>query len=84
MATQLTLGAVLPTNEIGTDPAAIRDFAQAVEALGFEHLLIYDHVLGADISVHTDLAGAPFFRMYTKICDFNHCLCHQSLDYCNN
>ena len=62
MATQLTLGAVLPTNEIGTDPAAIRDFAQAVEALGFEHLLIYDHVLGADISVHTDLAGAPYTK----------------------
>jgi probable F420-dependent oxidoreductase len=40
-------GAVLPTQEIGTDPAAIRDFAQTVEGLGFDHLLAYDHVLGA-------------------------------------
>ena len=27
---------------------AIRDFAQAVDDLGFTHLLVYDHVLGAD------------------------------------
>jgi probable F420-dependent oxidoreductase len=42
------LGAVFPQTEIGNDPIAIRDFAQAVESLGFTHLLIYDHVLGAD------------------------------------
>lgn len=41
-------GIVFPQYEIGNDPAAIRDFAQAAEALGFTHLLIYDHVLGAD------------------------------------
>jgi probable F420-dependent oxidoreductase len=41
-------GAVFPHNEIGTDPGAIRAFAQGVEALGATHLLIYDHVLGAD------------------------------------
>ena len=52
MAIDLTLGAVLPTNEIGSDPSAIRDFAQAVEGMGFDHLLIYDHVLGADPAVH--------------------------------
>ena len=52
MAIDLTLGAVLPTNEIGGDPGAIRDYAQAVEGLGFDHLLIYDHVLGADPAVH--------------------------------
>ncbi len=52
MAIDLTMGAVLPTNEIGADPSAIRDFAQAVEGMGFDHLLIYDHVLGADPSVH--------------------------------
>ena len=58
MATDLTMGAVLPTNEIGDDPGAIRDFAQAVEAMGFSHLLIYDHVLGADRSVHR--LGGPY------------------------
>ena len=44
----MELGAVFPQTEIGTDPAAVKDFAQAAEHLGFTHLLIYDHVLGAD------------------------------------
>ncbi len=41
-------GAVFPHNEIGTDPGAIKAYAQGIEALGVKHLLIYDHVLGAD------------------------------------
>ncbi len=44
----MELGVVFPQSEIGNDPAAIRDFAQAAEGLGYTHLLIYDHVLGAD------------------------------------
>jgi probable F420-dependent oxidoreductase len=40
-------GAVFPTTSIGSDPQAITDFAQGVEELGFDHLLCYDHVLGA-------------------------------------
>lgn len=44
----MEFGAVLPHNEIGTDPGAIKAYAQGVEALGATHLLIYDHVLGAD------------------------------------
>lgn len=44
----MKIGCVLPHNEIGTDPLVIRDFAQAVEELGFDHMLLYDHVLGAD------------------------------------
>jgi len=42
------IGAVLPHHEIGRDPGALRDYAQGVEALGLHHLLVYDHVLGAD------------------------------------
>jgi probable F420-dependent oxidoreductase len=42
------IGVVFPQTEIGNDPAIIRDFAQAVEEMGFNHLLVYDHVLGAD------------------------------------
>ncbi|MDQ7842659.1 MAG: LLM class F420-dependent oxidoreductase [Armatimonadota bacterium] len=40
-------GVVFPQTEIGTDPGAIRAFAQAAENLGYHHILIYDHVLGA-------------------------------------
>jgi probable F420-dependent oxidoreductase len=41
------IGAIFPTTEIGTDPAAIRDWAQAAEGLGLSHVITYDHVLGA-------------------------------------
>jgi len=41
------IGAIFPTTEIGTDPSAIRDWAQAAEALGLSHVITYDHVLGA-------------------------------------
>lgn len=40
-------GVVFPQTEIGTDPGAIAAVARAVEDLGFAHLLVYDHVLGA-------------------------------------
>lgn len=43
----MKLGVVFPQTELGTDPGAIRDFAQAAEALGYDHILAYDHVLGA-------------------------------------
>ena len=44
----MRIGAVFPQTEIGNDAAAIRDFAQATEALGYAHLRFYEHVLGAD------------------------------------
>jgi len=44
----MQLGAVLPHSEIGSDPGAMRAYAQGLEALGVTHLLIYDHVVGAD------------------------------------
>jgi probable F420-dependent oxidoreductase len=43
----MRIGVVLPTCDIGTDPAVIRDFAQTAEDLGYDHIVIYDHVLGA-------------------------------------
>jgi probable F420-dependent oxidoreductase len=44
----MRLGAVFPTCEIGNDPGAIQDFAQTAEGLGYSHLVVYDHVLGAE------------------------------------
>ena len=43
----MEIGAVFPQSEIGSDPAVIKDFAQAAESLGYSHLVVYDHVLGA-------------------------------------
>jgi probable F420-dependent oxidoreductase len=44
----MDIGAVIPHNEIGNDPGAIRAYAQGAEELGITHLLIYDHVVGVD------------------------------------
>lgn len=51
----MKVGVVFPQTEFnvapgahgGSDPTAIRDYAQAAEALGFDHIVAYDHVLGA-------------------------------------
>lgn len=44
----MRFGAVYPQTEYGNDPIAIKDYAQTVEALGFSHVLAYDHILGAN------------------------------------
>ena len=46
----MKLGVIFPQTEIGSDPIAVRDFAQASESLGYEHLRVLEHVLGADAS----------------------------------
>jgi probable F420-dependent oxidoreductase len=51
------IGAVFPQTEIGNDPAVIRDWAQAVEGLGYRHVLAYDHVLGAGVDTRPGWAG---------------------------
>jgi probable F420-dependent oxidoreductase len=52
------VGVVFPQTESGTDVGAIRDYVQAVEQLGYLHLVAYDHVLGADASTRPDWKGA--------------------------
>ena len=44
----MKIGVVFPQTEIGSDPAMIRDYAQAVEAMGYTHILAFDSVLGAN------------------------------------
>jgi probable F420-dependent oxidoreductase len=44
----MKIGVVFPQTDIGCDAGGIRDYAQAVEAMGYAHILAYDHVLGAN------------------------------------
>jgi probable F420-dependent oxidoreductase len=53
----MQIGVVFPQTEIGADRGAIREYALRVEALGYAHLLAYDHVLGADPQVHAPWHG---------------------------
>jgi probable F420-dependent oxidoreductase len=55
----MQIGVTFPQTEIGADPSAIRDYAQAVEGAGYSHLVAFDHVLGADTT------NRPGWRGYT-------------------
>ena len=66
----MQIGAIFPQTEIGPDPAAIRDYVQAVEEMQFDYLFIADHVLGADPAHHEHVRGS----YYT-----HHSVIHESL-----
>jgi probable F420-dependent oxidoreductase len=44
----MKIGVIFPQTEFKPDPIAVRDYAQAVEGLGFTHIHAYDHILGAN------------------------------------
>ena len=53
----MRIGAVFSQADSGTDADAIRQWAIDAEAAGFEHLLAYDHILGASAA---RLGPGPF------------------------
>jgi probable F420-dependent oxidoreductase len=44
----MQLGALVPLGDIGGEPSVVRDFAQNVEAMGYDFLEAPDHVLGVN------------------------------------
>ena len=54
----MKLGTVFPQTEAGTDLEAIKEYALAVESLGFEHVIAFDHVLGANSNSRSNWSGA--------------------------
>lgn len=53
----MQIGVVFPQTELGGDRGAVRAYVEAVEGLGFAHVLAYDHVVGADPAVHQPWLG---------------------------
>jgi probable F420-dependent oxidoreductase len=53
----MRVGVTFPQTELGGDPGAVRAYAEGVEELGYRHILVYDHVVGADPKVHTGWNG---------------------------
>src|SRR5438309_2248946 len=53
----MQIGVIFPQTEIGPDPAGVRAYAQAVQEMGFQHLEVFDHVLGADPAEHPGWEG---------------------------
>jgi probable F420-dependent oxidoreductase len=62
------LGVVFPQTEIGADPAVVRAYAEAAQEMGFSHLVVFDHVLGADPAAYPGWAG-PYtaFTMFHEV-----------------
>ncbi|MGB3717806.1 MAG: LLM class F420-dependent oxidoreductase, partial [Candidatus Promineifilaceae bacterium] len=65
----MRIGVVFPQTEFGNDPQAVRDYAQTAEALGYNHILAYDHVLGASPDRSRPLNGPytvrdPFHEIF--------------------
>lgn len=54
---RMRIGVVFPQTELGGDAGAVRQYGQAAEQLGYRHLLVYDHVVGADPVVHSPWRG---------------------------
>jgi probable F420-dependent oxidoreductase len=48
----MQIGVVFPQNDLAGDVGATRAYAAAAEELGYRHLRIADHVLGADRAAH--------------------------------
>ncbi len=68
----MRVGVTFPQTEFGTDPGAIRDYAQTVEGLGYRHFLVYDHVLSADATTRPGWTGAydlddPFHEVFVLL-----------------
>jgi len=64
----MKLGAFFPSYEIEDDPGAIRDFAQSVEAMGFNHIMFIDHILGVSDTDYPDIQGPyRFFHPFHEV-----------------
>jgi alkanesulfonate monooxygenase SsuD/methylene tetrahydromethanopterin reductase-like flavin-dependent oxidoreductase (luciferase family) len=53
----MKIGVIYPQIELKGDPAAVQRIGLAVEQLGYDHLLAYDHVLGATHDREPKLTG---------------------------
>ena len=57
MTDAVDLGVILPQIELGPGPEEPRAFAERAEALGYHHLMAFDHVVGADHAGRPTLGG---------------------------
>jgi probable F420-dependent oxidoreductase len=63
----MRVGAVFPQTEIGSDPADVRRWATTVEDLGYDHILAYDHVLGAGTDTRPGWQGYTSETLFHEV-----------------
>jgi probable F420-dependent oxidoreductase len=60
LAGTMQIGVVYPQTELRGDPGAVRRIGRGAEDLGFDHLLAYEHVLGAVHAGRTPPLTGPY------------------------
>lgn len=66
-------GTVFPGSKIGFDPIAVRDFAQAVEGMGYDYLLTYEELMtdgNPKAIIYEAFTLFSFLAMWTEELDF--------------
>lgn len=67
----MQVGAVFPQMDGALSPAGMREWVRGVEAVGFDYVLLYEHVLGADASGRPGwphlTRDTPFHEPFTLI-----------------
>ena len=53
----MKVGVTFPQSDISMDSSEVRHWARCVEELGFDHILLYDHIIGADVSSRPGWTG---------------------------
>jgi probable F420-dependent oxidoreductase len=70
----MQVGIVFSQADSGVDPVAIRQFATQAEAAGFDHLMAYDHILGASADSFQGPIGSFPTAPYTEKHSFHEIL----------
>ena len=61
----MKIGVSFPTTRIGHDSGAVREFVQTAEDLGYSHIRILDHVVGANPDKHPEVP--EFYYTYESV-----------------
>ena len=59
----MEIGVVYPQTELNGDPEAVRAIGLATEELGYDYLLAYDHVVGADQTERDPELWGPYLSL---------------------
>ena len=60
----MRVGVIFPQIDLGAEPNKVRDYCQAVEELGFDHITCFDQVVGLDMSKRP---GLPYVHDYQDL-----------------
>lgn len=60
----MRVGVIFPQIDLGKEPQTVRDYCEAVEELGFDHITCFDQVVGLDMSKRP---GLPYVHDYQDV-----------------